>query len=184
MSCQSCNAPDGKPHATNCKTLANGVTCPDAITATRYPDSINQTSVMDGMRFQDYAVEQLARRFGFIIQLYTSKYYQLTHGESIQRCEIKLDKRCTDTGRLSIEIAEKTSINMLKFLDSGIYSPLRPIFYVQGNPSRIYLFATKDLLAHHKHIDNQFDEKPTIRTFYISLEEADRLCIAVITSAM
>ena len=81
-----------------------------AVNAVMYPNSKNANSFADGMEFQDFVVEQF-NAWGLYIQLHSSKRYQFERGESVQRVEIKLDNRCTETGRLSIEVGERTSIN-------------------------------------------------------------------------
>jgi hypothetical protein len=88
--------------------------------ATRYPDSKDQQSDENGREFQDFCCVELAR-VGIVVQLFSSRRYQFEQGESVQGVEIKLDRRCTETGRLSIEIAEKTRADQRNWIASGIY---------------------------------------------------------------
>jgi hypothetical protein len=142
-------------------------------TATNYPDSKNKNAFEDGLRFQDFAVEQLARRYGFIIQLYSSRHYQFNHGESVQRCEFKLDKRFIETGRLSIEVAERTALDK-QWVSSGIYSATLPVFYVQGNHDQFFVFDRRWLARYHQQkLKGKYEEKPTIRTFYMPIDTAE-----------
>lgn len=145
-----------------------------------YPDSNHPAPFRAGMEFQDYVVEQF-NRFGFYIQLHASKKYQFTRGESVQRVEIKLDNRCTDTGRLSIEVGERTSLNTA-WVASGIYRNDGTWMYIQGNRNIMYLFNLKYLRRYHEiKLEGMFEEGPqTIRKFYIPFLHADKICIAKI----
>jgi len=145
----------------------------------RYKDSKNTNSFGDGLEFQDFVIETVARTCGFIVQQYASKYYQIKRGESIQRCEIKLDNLCTRTRRLSIEISEKTHTAQADYLPSGIFSPTKPLFYIQGNRDRFYLFATKDLVTYSEGAEQH--REPTITAFYLPFGDADKLCILCLT---
>ncbi len=140
----------------------------------RYPDCKNKNSIQDGLEFQDFVMETLAKQHGIIIQVFGSRKYQFSHGESVQRYEIKLDRRCTETGRLSIEIAEKTS-SEADWVQSGIYAG-NSLFYVQGNYSCFWLFMTKFLVKLHKAKNKDYEEKEetTIKAFYLPLKDADK----------
>ena len=72
----------------------------------RYPDCPDANSFQSGLEFQDFVCLRLAQEH-VILQNTGSKLYQLRIGENLQGFEIKLDRRCTETGRLSIEIAEQ-----------------------------------------------------------------------------
>lgn len=152
----------------------------EAVNAIMYPDSKNGNSFADGMQFQDFVVEQF-NAWGLYIQLYTSKLYQYQRGESVQRVEIKLDRRCTETGRLSIEVGERTAIDR-PWVASGIYRDDNTCMYIQGNHEVLYLFDKKFLIRLHQHRDGKFEEspreKPTVRKFYLTLAHADKYCIA------
>lgn len=147
------------------------------ITSTLYKDSKNIRSFEQGMEFQDFVVEQM-NRWGFYIQLHSSRFYQFKRGESVQRCEIKLDNRCTETGRLSIEVQERTSIQS-KWVPSGIYRDDNTVFYIQGNWARLFLFAKKTLIDYHQNtFGGEYEEGPaTIRKFYLPISEAKDLAI-------
>lgn len=149
----------------------------------RYPDSPNRNSIDDGLRFQDFVIRVCAAH-GIIIQQYVSAYAQLEWGESVGGYEIKYDARCTDTGRLSIEIAEKSRADLPEFTRSGIYSRQQPDFYIQGNFTVFYMFHCQVLREEHVYRVRragtgpwEWREMPTIRTFYMPLQDADRLCI-------
>ena len=142
-------------------------------TKVRYPDSRNDRSIQDGLEFQDLVTDRLAQD-GIIIQNYCSKAYQLQKGENRQGWEIKLDNRCTETGRLSIEVAERTALDR-PWVPSGIYAG-HSAFYIHGNRERFWLFETSFLQRLHKtaRYAEKDDNPPTIRTFYLPISDADK----------
>ena len=155
------------------------------ITSVLYPDSANKRSFEDGMEFQDWIVRQF-NKAGFYIQLNTSRLYQYAEGESVQRCEIKLDNGCTKYGRLSIEIAERTRNDPGRlWTPSGIYTNNDTVFYLQGNKDIAFLFDRKFL---QRWWEFQRDEQGmkhaefngTIRKFYMSLDTAKEYSIMYI----
>jgi len=179
MQCAYCYAPEGMPHTKNCPTQRNGQQL-GAITKDAYPHSKNGRSFEQGMEFQDWVVEQFNKR-GFYVQLYASKQYQFDRGESVQMVEIKLDNRFLETGRLSIEVGERTAVGK-PWVQSGIYRRDNTIFYAQGNWSRIYLFDRKVLQRYHEHecggrYEESPREAPTVRKFYMPLSAANELSI-------
>ena len=135
-----------------------------------YRDSKYQDPLQVGLEYQDFVIDVLGRR-NFPLQIYSSKRWQYNKGESPQRWEIKLDNRCVETGRLSIEIAEKTRANQIVWIQSGIYRT-DSWFYVQGNYQRFFIFMTKHMRLLYESGRYQVYEKPTIKTFYISLDDA------------
>lgn len=138
-----------------------------------YPDAPHKNSGDVGNEFTDFVMEALMRR-GIVIQIYTSKRYQYNVGESLQGAEIKLDNRCTDTGRLSIEIAEKTARDVDSWTPSGIYRNDNTWLYIQGNYQCFWVFLKKTLInLHNDGTREECEHNGTIRKFYISLEEAD-----------
>jgi hypothetical protein len=179
MRCAFCYAPEGKRHATDCPTRKNGQSG-GQITTALYPHSKNGRSFEQGMEFQDWVVEQFNKR-AFYVQLHASKRYQFERGESVQMVEIKLDNRFIDTGRLSIEVGERTAIDR-PWVASGIYRNDNTVFYAQGNFDRVYLFDKRVLQRYHRdQCNSQFEESPrespTVRKFYMPLIVADELCI-------
>ncbi len=85
-----------------------------------YPDATHGDTLEMGAQFLDFVMETLQRR-GVVLQPYTSKKMQYSTGESLQGWEVKLDNRFTETGRLSIEIAEKSNRGVQVWTPSGIY---------------------------------------------------------------
>lgn len=145
-----------------------------------YKDSFNRNSFEDGLTFQDFVISQL-NKIGLYIQLHSSRRYQFDRGESVQRCEIKLDKRCTDTGRLSIEVMERTGHDR-QWVKSGIYARDDMLFYVQGNQQAIYLFDPKFLRRwFEQKCNGEWEESHgTVRKFYLPLDVADKWAITKI----
>jgi len=137
----------------------------------RYKDSKNKTSIEDGLGFQDLVMDTLAEH-GIIVQNYTSKEYQFNIGENRQGIEIKLDNRCTETGRLSIEIAEKTAIDN-PWVKSGIYRA-DSWLYVHGNKTKIWVFFTDFLRQLHKSKRYAEHEEETIKGFFMPIKDANK----------
>jgi hypothetical protein len=141
---------------------------------TRYPDSPNANSIQQGLEFQDFVMKTLLAKWGVCLQNFSSAKYQFEFGENIQGWEIKLDNLFLKTGRLSIEIAEKSRAANAKWVASGIYRDDNAKFYVQGNFNRIYVFHKKILVLLHKSGRYEEKEELTVRAFYLPLEDADK----------
>lgn len=138
-----------------------------------YPDGKRPTLFQDGLEFQDFVCKELARRH-VILQNLSSQRYQFEVGENLQGFEIKFDGRCTDTGRLSIEIAEKSRAELLQFTPSGIYRSDNSWLYIQGNYKILFVFAKNMLLGLHKSLKYREDQMPTIRKFYLPFSDAKK----------
>lgn len=138
-----------------------------------YPHAPVADSLEKGLAFQDFVCIQLAKR-NIVLQNIGSKKFQLEVGENLQGFEIKLDRRCTDTGRLSIEVAEKTSRNVLFWTPSGILRDDNSIVYIQGNYHCFWVFMKNWLLRYYEQKLPEVEEfNGTIQRFFLSLEEAD-----------
>jgi hypothetical protein len=143
-----------------------------------YPDAKRPTVFQDGMEFQDFVCTVLARN-NVILQNLASKKYQLNVGENLQGFEIKLDRRCTETGRLSIEVAEKSRADMPSWIPSGIYRKDNAWLYIQGNEKILFVFAKNLLVAWDQKNKPARDETPTVRKFYLSLVQARHMAATV-----
>lgn len=144
-----------------------------------YPDAKRSTVFAEGIEFQDFVCHQLARRH-VILQNLASEKYQFEVGENLQGFEIKLDNRCVEKQRLSIEIAEKSAASNANFVPSGIYRNDNSWLYIQGNYEIIFVFAKNILKLLHKSGRYQEHELPTIQKFYMPFSEAKKysaLCI-------
>lgn len=143
--------------------------------ATRYPDSRNDQSVPDGTTFEYYVIELLTR-VGLVVQRCETAEEQFMYGDARDDAnvgyEIKLDRRCVDTGRLSIEIAEKTALNR-PWVDSGIFSSSIATYYIQGTAEQFWVFKRTDLRQWYRiHSPRVVDDNPpTIKKFYLSTRE-------------
>lgn len=139
-----------------------------------YPNSTHVDSLQVGAEFLDFVTVALAKR-GLYLQPFTSKKYQYTKGESLQGWEVKLDNRFTDTGRLSIEIAEKTNFANAAWANSGIYRNDNTWIYIQGNYQYFYIFLKKHLIGLHKSGRYEIAESHgTVRKFYLPLTDAEK----------
>ncbi|HON98597.1 MAG TPA: hypothetical protein PK222_10165 [Bacteroidales bacterium] len=134
-----------------------------------------------GNEFQDFVCIELAKQ-GIILQNINSKKFQFNVGENLQGFEIKYDARCTGdrgttaTNQLSIEIAEKTKADNTKFIPSGIYRNDNSWLYIQGNFKMFWIFSKKLLILLHRSRRYNEHELPTIKKFYLPIEDADRYC--------
>ena len=149
-----------------------------------YPDAKSVTSFQDGLEYQDFVCVQLAQQ-GIILQNLASRRYQFEVGENLQGFEIKKDDRCTETLRLSIEVAEKTRNDpSLGWTPSGIFRSDNSWLYVQGNYSIIFVFA-KNLLVkwQEKYRPPLTDKFGTVKTFYMPFSVARKLAAKVIDVA-
>lgn len=141
---------------------------------TNYPDSKDKNSPESGAEFEDYCMDLFRTELGIHVQVYKSRRYQISKGESAQGVEFKLDTRCTDTGRLSIEIAEKTNASHRYWTDSGIKRQDNTWLYVQGTYGLVYVFPKKYLVFLHDSKRYQEHDLPTLRGFYLPLQDAER----------
>jgi hypothetical protein len=146
-----------------------------------YPDAKSPTSFRDGQDFEEFACDLLLERLGWRIDIYRSRHYQFTVGESRQGFEFKLDSRCTETGQLSIEVAEKSNATLPDWVPSGIMRPDNTLMYVQGNHEVVFIFDRKVLKRWMivKKVEIRTN-RPTIRSFFISLLDAEQIATATI----
>jgi hypothetical protein len=136
-----------------------------------YIDAKRPTTFREGIEFQDFVCDQLARRH-VILQNLSSKKYQIEVGENLQGFEIKMDSRCSETGRLSIEVAEKSKASISSFTASGIYRNDNAWLYIQGNYDALFVFGTNILMLLHKSGKYKEKEEATIRAFYLPFNDA------------
>ncbi|MBK7381674.1 MAG: hypothetical protein IPJ03_22300 [Ignavibacteriales bacterium] len=147
-------------------------------------NSGHKDSFEEGNMFQDFVCLELAKE-GIILQNINSKKFQYEVGENIQGFEIKVDNRFNGyypkekppTNQLSIEIAEKTRIELQNYTPSGIYRNDNSWIYIQGNPKCFYLFGKKLLRQLHKSGRYKEHILPTVKKFYLPLEDADKYCL-------
>jgi hypothetical protein len=138
-----------------------------------YPHATLINSLERGLEFQDFVCIVLAQR-NIILQNISSKKYQFEVGENLQGFEIKLDKRCTDTQRLSIEVAEKSSRNVLAWTPSGIMRDDNSFLYIQGNYECFWVFGKNWLIRYMEEKSPLIEEfNGTIKRFFLDSEVAD-----------
>lgn len=144
-----------------------------------YPDAKSRNSFQDGLEFQDFACHALTSRVGLIIQNFSSRKWQFNVGENIQGIEIKQDQRCLETGRLSIEVAERSQNNpAIAWTPSGIRRQDNAWLYVQGNYQVIFIFAKNWLNRYYEEKRPEiFESRGTIRKFYLPISTA-KICAA------
>lgn len=138
-----------------------------------YPNAKSPSSFQDGLEFQDFVCAQLAAR-GVVLQNLCSKKYQFEIGENLQGFEIKMDDLCTQTRRLSIEVAEKSRADAtLQWTESGIMRNDNSWLYIQGNRHILFVFAKPWLRNYYQARRPEVQEKRgTICTFYLPFEVA------------
>jgi len=151
-------------------------------TKPNYPDADRLTVFSEGEEYQEYIAEIFTRELGIPIDYYTTKYDQINIGESRQGIEVKLDNRCTETGNVSIEVAEKSCVAMPYWAPSGIMREDNTWLYVQGNYEIVYLFSKLHLRRIYKvrYQDKVWTPKPTIQTFLMPTEVAETIALKVI----
>lgn len=152
-------------------------------TATKpsYPDGDRPSLFDEGLEFQDFVADLLLAELGIALTSYCSARYQWLKGENRQGVEIKLDRRILETGKLSVEVAEKSRADMPDWTPSGIMRDDNAWLYIQGNTSIVFIFgkATMRLVYEKRYRQRVWEPKKTIRTFLMPLEEAERLALKV-----
>lgn len=147
----------------------------------RKENSGYENSFEVGNEFQDFVCMELAKH-SVILQNINSKKFQYEVGENLQGFEIKYDRRCTGdknsiaTDRLSIEIAEKTKSENTDFVPSGIYRNDNSWLYIQGNYMMFWIFSKNILIKLHQSNRYKEAEEPTIKKFYLPINDADKYC--------
>lgn len=144
----------------------------------KYPDAPQETTYEEAMEYQDFVSDILLKNLGIVVSNYSSRKYQFNIGESRQGIEIKLDKRISPIGNVSIEVYEKTKVNNLLWVKSGILREDNSWLYIQGNYEYIFIFSKKYLrkLYEKKYKNKVWEPIPTIRTFLIPFDEAKKIC--------
>lgn len=152
-------------------------------TAPYYPNARPRAFEV-GIEFQDFVCLELAKD-NIILQNLGSKLYQIQVGENLQGFEIKYDERCTDTNRLSIEVAEKSRNDPnLNWTPSGIMRGDNSWLYIQGNYDIIFVFAKNWLQRWHDEKAPEIVEfNGTIRRFFLPFRVAEKMAAKVIVPA-
>lgn len=146
----------------------------------------HKNSLETGHEFQDFIVEKLILELGISVSIFQSKKYQFNKGESLQGVEIKYDARstgdctyykCTPTGNVGIEVAEKSHKDMPYFTKSGIYRLDNSWLYIVGNYNCAWVFSKKHLVLMHKSGKyKEIESLPTLKTMLLPINDADAYC--------
>jgi len=130
----------------------------------------------EGDRYLEFVRARLSPH-GITFWSYDSPLFQ-RHGESLQGVEVKLDNRCLETQRLSIEVAEKTNPLLPHWTPSGIRKQDNSWAYIQGNYDLILVFSKAWLIRWQAAKCPEVRESlGTIRKFYLPLQMAKDLCV-------
>jgi len=149
-------------------------------------NSGHQNSLEVGVRFQDFICMELFKSMGFVIQNFGSKHFQYEFGENLQGIEIKYDARstgdctvrqCLPTGKVGIEVAEKSTEEISNWTDSGIMRKDNSWLYIVGNYHQAWIFPKNILVLLYESGRYEVREtRPTLRTILMPVEHADKYC--------
>ncbi len=135
------------------------------------PSETYRGRLTEGQKFERFVRERL-NPHGITIWLDWDKQAQLL-GENAQGVEIKLDARCLETQRLSIETHEKTNPRNALWVPSGILKQDNSWAYVQGCYQMIWVFSKKWLLRYYaEKSPEEHESHGTVRKFYMPLSVA------------
>jgi len=127
----------------------------------------------ESQKYTDFLTVELSKR-GLILQMFTSKQYQISHGESHGKIEVKYDRRMSETKNLYIELFEKSNPANKDFIASGINREDNTIIWAQGDYDTIYIFCKKGL---KKLIDGCREiRKDTSIGLLLPMVKADQYC--------
>ena len=98
--------------------------------------------------FQDFLAGKLLPH-GIILQSYTSKKYQLEHGESLNGIEIKLDKQFRKTNNFYLEIDERRG-EKAPWVPSLLSKEDNSWLCIYGDYEEIYIFALTTLRRYYE----------------------------------
>jgi len=90
----------------------------------------------EGEEYEDFIVEEMGKR-NWILQIRRSRRYQYRKGETLQKVEIKYNKRMSETGNLFIETTP-----------GGIYGT--NIIFVTGDYHKAFVLSTNELRRAHR----------------------------------
>jgi hypothetical protein len=140
-----------------------------------YPDAPHADSLAVGEAYQEF-IRAYVESLGGTLTFTTTKRDQIYIGESLEGWEVKLDEPCLRTGRLAIEVAEKTRRSNRDYVDSGIMRRDNTIWYVQGNYEKAWLFWKADLIDYYcSELPPTHTYGGTRRSFYLILEKATQI---------
>lgn len=141
-----------------------------------YKNGYYHDKLQQGLEFQDVVTAALYQR-GIVVVAYSSRKYQVTHGENLLGAEIKRDGKFRETGNLYIETAEKSHPDNPVFVASGIYREDNSWLYVIGDEKTIYIFSTKYLRMLEIRYEKSRVTKPTSLGFLMPIADAEKYSI-------
>lgn len=143
------------------------------------PPRYGRERLDDGARYLEFVRDRL-NPHGLTFWVNEDPLFQ-RKGESLQGCEVKLDRRCTETGRVSVEVEEKSHSDLPLWTPSGIRKQDNSWAYIQGNYDLILVFAKNWLIRYLEEKNPPIEESlGTIRKFYLPLEMAKRCSILAV----
>lgn len=136
--------------------------------------------LVEGQRYENFVMSRWPEVYpNRKLTIRDSKYAQL-EGETEEGVEIKYDGRMEDTGRVYIEMQEKTHIDNENYILSGIYRNDNSKLFLIGNMTQWFLFS-KEKLVWLDRLDPPFLYRPkptgTSIGFCIPIENAKHLCL-------
>ncbi len=146
----------------------------------RYPNVQSHNILADEKEVVDLVVELFRGLLGWTLDIHRTKEKQIFVGESAQRVEIKRDQpRHGESHRWSIEIAERSSVAVDCWTQSGIFYRDNASLYVVGGPRRpIFVFSKGELrrwyLQHRPRVESWAGTK---QYFWLQEEVARELAI-------
>lgn len=139
-----------------------------------YANGYYAEKLEQGLQFQDVVTRALYQR-GIVVIGYSSRRFQIEHGENMLGAEIKRDGKFRETGNLYIETAEKSHPDRVSYVESGIHRPDNSWLFVIGDEKTLWIFSTKYL----KKLQSRYQsvQKPTSLGFLMPIAEAEKYCI-------
>jgi hypothetical protein len=113
-------------------------------TNSEYKDYYN-SMLEESKKFTDFLTVELAKR-GLILQMFSSKEFQIKHGESNSKIEVKYDRLMKKPPHnLYIETHEKANPNNENYVESGVFRQDNTILWAHGDYSTVYIFCKNGL---------------------------------------
>lgn len=148
----------------------------------RYNNGYYKEKLEQGLIFQDVVTRALYLR-GIVVVGYSSRKFQVEHGENMLGAEIKRDGNFRDTNNLYLETAEKSHPDNQKYIPSGIFRPDNSWLFVIGDEQTVWVFSTKYLQLLHDKRNWREVRKSTSIGRLMPLGDADKYAIRKIELA-
>lgn len=142
-------------------------------------DNYYNKELKDALEYQDFVAEELWK-IGLPLFNFSSKKYQIKHGENKLGVEIKLDKIYASTENLWIEMKEKSHPNNPVYVNAGIFRNDNSWIYLIGNYETIYIFTKKQLRDISTQYKAQENKTKTSIGFLLPKVEAEKYAAKII----